>query len=177
MRQNVAALERALADIELTSSAYALAFPPDEIDEALSADVVYVGLEVDRVRALAAETEWDAFRLVWDTNEWAIGPIETEIEETTALAEASAVVAAYAEEVEELPNRLVLQQVARWLTKTPPISPVTDDFVAFVFEEGFGEELIDSLEAAATPDVAAALRGKRLLPRSSDELDGAPRFW
>lgn len=177
VRHNVAALELALADVELTSSAYALALPPDDFGEVLSADVVYVGLEADRVRALAQETEWNAFRLVWDTNEWAIGPLMTEIEETAALAEASAVVVAYAEEIEEIPNRLVLREVARQLTQAPPISPVTDDFVAFLFEEGFNEELIDSLEASATPSAAAALRAKGLLPRSSDELDGAPRFW
>lgn len=143
----------------------------------LTADVVYVGLEADRAHGLAGEREWDAFRRTWDTNEWAIGPLETEIEETAALADASAVIVAYAEEVGELPNRLVLQQVARLLTETPPISPVTADFVAFLFEEGFGEELIASLTAAATPAVAATLRGKRLLPQNAEELDGAPRFW
>lgn len=175
---NMLAIRRALEQLgTLSSPAYAVGLEADDLDEVLTADVIFVGVDVDRQRALAQESQWNAFRQTWDTNQFATGPIMTVVEETAEFSAAREVLVDYAESHDQIANRLVLNHLARLLTESPPVSPRTEDFVAYLFEEGFSDDLIASLNAAATSEVAAARRAKHLLPESDGDLEGAPRFW
>ena len=116
-----------------------------------------------------------AFQTVWNANTYAIdlmSPVPDLRAEPDFLEAELKVVAFLAGRDVLDPARWILDRVARELTLTPPIGPVTDDFVAFVLDEEFDEDLVSSLKAAAPPTVASALREKRLLPDDPTELEG-----
>ncbi len=150
--------------------------PPSEDDDDLAVGAVLIGLVSDRERALANGGPYEAFRDVWDV--WRFTrEAEAAVEETSAWRAASELLAAHFEPREEIANRVVLAAVARVLTERPPLSPVTDDFLAYAFEEDFGEDLLESLRAAAPERVARLLRERRLLPGSIEEYEDARHSW
>ena len=66
--------------------------------------------------------------------------------------------------------RLVLDHVAREVGGASLSLPRTDDFLVFVLDVDFGDQLIASLRFAAPPGVAEKLEAQGLLPGSADEL-------
>jgi hypothetical protein len=147
-----------------------------EQDSAEVVDVaaIYLGLESDRQRVLAAAARpVDVFCAVWNPMEYADGerwPEPSLRDDATFVAVEERLVAALHEAGVEEPGRLVLNEVARRLTESPAVSPVTGDYLVFVMRHDCDERLLENLRAAASPVVAARLREQGLLPDSIDDL-------
>jgi hypothetical protein len=152
-----------------------------EQDSAEVVDVaaVYVGVESDRQRVLAAAVgPVQVFTSVWNPMEYADGerlPQPNLRDDATFVAVEERLVAALHEAGIEEPGRLVLNEVARRLTESPAISPVTGDYLVFVMDYYFDERLLENLRAAASSVVAARLREQGLLPDSIDDLTESTR--
>ncbi len=69
----------------------------------------------------------------------------------------------------------MLNRIARRVGERPPPWPVTDDFAVFCLDEGFGDELLENLPFSASPDAAARLAERGLLPADVRALPGFPR--
>ena len=67
------------------------------------------------------------------------------------------------------PTEFVLRRVTVALAQDPGVSPRTDDFVVFLFDEDFGPELRRNIELGASPGALAQLVGKGLLPEENDD--------
>lgn len=172
---NVAAVERALAHKQLDEPAYALGMPPSQEDGDLAAGPLLIGVTSVRERALAQDSAYQAFRDAWDV--WRFTrEAEATVEETSVWQEASELIAGHFADRDEIANRVVLSAVGRALTERPPLSPVTDDFLVYAFDEDYGEDLLVNLHAAAPERVARLLRARGLLPDSIDEYEDARMF-
>jgi hypothetical protein len=68
------------------------------------------------------------------------------------------------------PASWLLEEAAAVLTRTPPLQPVTDDFVCWVLAEG--TDLVESLKWIAPDDVQRKLAAKQLLPDEPRDLEG-----
>jgi hypothetical protein len=174
VERNVEAISAPLRKLQIEAPAYAACLWPSQEDE-LNAYPVSVGLEPDRQRARRSLTPSEAFRTVWNPNTYAIDGVDPEpdLRADPDFIAAEAQVGAALDEREILdPPRWILNRVARRLTESPALSPVTDDFVAFVLDHDFDDDLLESLRESATPAVAQALRAKQLLPRNVMALEG-----
>jgi hypothetical protein len=178
-------IERAVSNVRERFSAcgatelvYAAAlFSPDP--EALFASEITLGLERDRVAALASPTSYDAFWRTWNAWEFArSGRDEPSLYDDPEFLAAQQAVweprGAAWDALGEEPQRYVLNRIAARVTAQHPLPSVTDDFVVYAFAEGFGEELIANITFSAGPDIANRLRAKGLLPADPNSLPGRP---
>jgi hypothetical protein len=62
------------------------------------------------------------------------------------------------------PIELGLNRVALALSNPPIVEPRTADFVTFVFNEDFGDQLRNNIEFAANKEALSELEAKGLLP-------------
>jgi hypothetical protein len=177
VKRDVDAVRAALAGVTLAEPAFAtcLHYSPDSAD-LLDPAAVYVGVESDRERALAAGRALEAFCSVWNPMEYTgaeVSPEPSLRDDASFVALEERLVAALHHAGVDEPARFVLAQVARRLTESPAFEPVTEDHVTFVMDREFGDELLESLRGVAPPAVAARLRERGLLPDSVDDLTEA----
>jgi hypothetical protein len=177
VQRDVSAVREALAAVALTEPAFATCLhysrdSPDLLDPA----AVYVGVESDRERALGVDGALERFCSVWNPMEYTgaeVSPEPSLRDDESYVAREKRLVGALHEAGIDEPARCVLEEVARRLTESPAIQPVTQDHVAFVMDPDFGDDLVESLRGTAPPDVAARLRERGLLPESVDDLTDA----
>jgi hypothetical protein len=177
VKRDVDAVRAALAGVALLEPAFAtcLHYSPDSAD-LLDPAAVYVGVESDRERALAAGGALEALCSVWNPMEYTgaeVSPDPSLRDDASFVSLEERLVAALHHAGIDEPARCVLEEVARRLTESPAIQPVTEDHVAFVMDPDFSDELLESLHGVAPPAVAARLRERGLLPDSVDDLTKA----
>jgi hypothetical protein len=168
-------LQQRLAHVLLPSPAYAVAL---EGDAEIYPLAVSVGLEPLRVQALSSYPPVIAFAVVWTSDEWELREELVNGDEIAALASAAKADLQTPEVTDGMgAEGYVLGKVARRITLSPPLSPVTDDFLAFVSFPGEADDLtLEHLHYAAPAHVATRLRAKGLLPDDMGTLSGA-REW
>lgn len=160
-----AAVAAALTRVRLPAPAYAVGLwgnGEDDLDPA----AICVGLEPDRVAALAGGTPDRPVRRIWNVSEYAIElrpEPDLRDDEAFVTAEREALEALYAADVWD-PQEWVYNRIARLVAARRPLAPVTDDFVVFAFAEGFGRELLENLRFSGGAAVAI-LAARNLLPR------------
>jgi hypothetical protein len=158
--------------VEPASPAFALClFPSDEPSELAPVNIA-LGLESDRERALGRGTWLDAFDDVWNPTRYAyisLDEFDDPHGEPGFDSAASALVAWLAQAGVGDPATWLLEELAAELTRTPPLAPVTDDFVCWVFAQG--RELIESLEWILPTETRAKLAAKRLIVDDPDQLE------
>ena len=162
----------ALDGLELTSPAFALClFRSDDPEELVPANIA-LGVEADRGRALENASISDAFDDVWNPTLYSYISLDDFADPSAEpeFAGARATILRWLRATRFAdPARWVLEEMAAVLTRDPPVEPVTDDFVCWVFAQGL--ELAESLRWIAPADVLEKLAAKRLL----DDPDEASR--
>ena len=162
----------AVEGVEPTSPAFALClFPSDEPSELAPVNIA-LGLEGDRARALGRGTWLEAFDDVWNPTRYAyisLDEFDDPRGEPEFDAAASALVSWLGEAGVGDPATWLLEELAAELTRRPPLGPVTDDFVCWVFAQG--RDLIASLKWILPDETQAKLAAKRLLVDDPDQLE------
>jgi hypothetical protein len=174
IERNISSITRALR-VRVDSPAFALClFASDEPE--LYAAYLALGLEEDRAELTANSTPWDAAVEVWNGGNYTYDGLEVpDPRSETAFLEAEARLNRWLADAEvPEPSRWAMEEVAFRLTRRPPVSPVTDDFVAYAFEQG--DDLTASLRWIVPPETQALLERKRLLVDDVDALPGAPDY-
>jgi hypothetical protein len=144
--------------------------------EELDPGVPCIGLEPDREMALREQTPYEAFNRVWNVSDYALHttPVpDLRFDPEFAASEERARETLRARGVWD-PQRYLLNRIARRLAERPPPWRVTDDFVVFCFDEGFGDELLENLRFSASAEAAARLTDRGLLPADVRALRGFP---
>jgi hypothetical protein len=157
----------------LAAPAFALClFSPQE-SYPLAPDNIALGLETDRERERANHTPFDALIEVWNPTNYEY-MVLNEFDDPAGEPEFDAASAEVIEWADEAripdPASWLLEELAAVLTRTPPIRPVTDDFVCWVFEQG--RPLDESLRWIAPDDVQRKLAAKQLLVDDPTTLEG-----
>jgi hypothetical protein len=155
-------IRRELATVNLPSPAYAVAL---DASDGVYPVMVSIGLEEDRAQALSSTPADVRFDVVFDAYAFPIMKDLEEDPETAALVKAAQSSWQAPEQTDGMGiEGYVLAGVARRLTLEPPLSPVTEDFVAFVFFPGADELIYDHLVYSTPPEVLEQLRAKGVLP-------------
>jgi len=162
----------AIEGLEPASPAFALClFPSDEPTELAPVNIA-LGLESDRERALARGTWLEAFDDVWNPTRYAYISLD-EFADPHGEPEFDAAAAALGSWLADNgvgdPATWLLEELAAQLTRTPPITPVTEDFVCWVFAQG--RDLLESLDWILPDETRAKLAAKRLIVDDPDQLE------
>lgn len=174
IERNVACISEALR-VRVDAPAFALClFASDEPE--LCAAYLALGLEPDREEIVAEGTPWEAAVEVWNGSNYTYDGLEVPDprSEPDFLAAEERINEWLAADGVPEPSRWAMEEIAFRLTRNPPISPATDDFVAYAFEQG--DELTASLRWIAPPETQDLLGRKRLLVDDFDSLPGAPDY-
>jgi hypothetical protein len=167
----------AVRGVELLSPAFALClFPSDDANELAPVNIA-LGLETDRERGRSGATPFDAFDDVWNPTRYtyiALNEFDDPPGEPDFDAASSALVSWLSGERVGDPATWLLEELAAKLTRTPPVAPVTDDFVCWVFAQG--DRLMESLNWILPEATRAKLAGKQLLVDDPDQLEGVERW-
>jgi hypothetical protein len=160
------AVTAALARVRPPAPAYAVGlWGSGEAD--LDPAVICIGLEPDRVAALAGATPDPPRRRIWNVSEYAMeARVEPDLrdDESFLAAEQEALATLHAADIWD-PQRWIFNRIARAVAVRRPLAPVTDDFVVFAFDDGFGRELLENLRFSGGTAVAL-LEERSLLPRT-----------
>jgi hypothetical protein len=177
VQRNAEAISHAVSGLALDDAVHAICIWPSEDPADLVAYEVDVGLERDRQRALEELSPYEAFVCIWNGSDYAFHDVwsERDLRDSPGFDEAESRVVSELSRAGVLdPSRWVMNRVARRLSEGRPVRPVTDDFVAFVLNSGFSDELLENLRESSPPDVRRELRAKGLLPTDVTELAGFP---
>jgi hypothetical protein len=157
----------------LAAPAFALCLFPDQEAKDLAPAGIALGLETDRERARAKHTAFDALIEVWNPTNYKFISLD-EFDDPAGEPEFDAASARVIEWACDArvpdPASWLLEEVAAVLTRTPPLGPVTDDFVCWVFAEG--RFLYESLRWIAPDHVQRKLAAKQLLVDDPNMLEG-----
>ena len=174
---NAASVGRALQGVEVPSPAFALCLGTSEDPEDLYPYVVSLGLEADRESIGRSGSPWVVWVETWNPAHYSYSELKAEDPPLDPrLLTAAKELLPWLTEVDVLDYaRWVLEETAAWLTRHPPVTPVTNDFVVFPSEQG--EDLMPSLRWIAPPEVQVQLEEKQLLVDNFNNLEGAPEQW
>jgi hypothetical protein len=162
------ALEQVLqrvARLTVAEPAYAVGLAASPGNESLAVEVVAVAIERDRTKWVGEVDPGEAVFQSWN-------PYEFSIQEPPGLwartsdAFAAAEADAHAELIErgiEDPQRYVYNRVAAKLDPARLEFPVTEDFIAFVFDGPDHLETHENIRFSASPEALSLLKSKRLL--------------
>jgi hypothetical protein len=164
---------QALEGITPAAPAFALCLFPNQKAYPLAPDNIALGLETDRERERAHRSPFNAFVEVWNPTNYEYISLD-EFDDPYGEPEWDAASASVIEWAREArvgdPASWLLEEAAAVLTRTPPLQPVTDDFVCWVFAEG--TDLVESLKWIAPDDVQRKLAAKQFLPDEPRDLEG-----
>jgi hypothetical protein len=164
---NLRIITSTLRTIKVPSPSYAVGLWSEDPD-LLAPTVVAVGLEVTRSAILRAHSPAEAREQVWNVADFALDALpEPRSDPGFVEHKADAREGLEREGIWD-PARYVLNRVAKELGRDPPIAPVTADFVVFVFDEDFADELRHNIEYSASDLALAELDRMQLLPEFSD---------
>jgi hypothetical protein len=174
---NAASVCSALQGVDISSPAFALCLGTSENPEDLYPYVVSLGLDADRDAIGRRGSPWVVWVETWNPSNYTYSELEAEDPpQDPRVADVAEKLVPWLTEVDVLDYaRWALEETAAWLTRNPPVTPVTDDFVAFPSEQG--EDLMPSLRWIAPPVVQRQLEEKRLLLDDFNNLEGAPERW
>lgn len=174
-RLNAEAAVSALRETDLPADPlYAVCLWLPEDPMRLDAYLISAATEADRRELLASRSPYRAFHAIWNPMEHAVEEIDCrDLRSCARFVEAVGVLASELKGRGVLdPARWALNRVARRLARSDLPVPVTPDFVAFVLDDQFSEDLLESLWFAAPPEGAESLRQQSLLPADLKELKG-----
>jgi len=163
----VAAIEQAVRDalreVKPKAAVRALCLYPGQED--LFPAAVFVGLESDRRKAFATSTSEGVFATIWNPETFTGGDWPVDVgPHGDALEDAGARVARGLRDAGTSdPVRWVLCRVARDLGSEGWPWPVTDDFVVYLLDDQFGEDLTENLRFSASSHALEILTTKGLL--------------
>jgi hypothetical protein len=156
---------RRLAQLTVAEPAYAVGLAASPGNESLAVEVVAVAIDRDRSKWVGQVDPGEAVFQSWNPYEFSIqerlGPWER-----TSEAFAAAEAEAHAELIErgiEDPQRYVYKRVAAKLDPARLEFPVTEDFIAFVFDGPDHLETAENIRFSAPPRALAILKSKNLL--------------
>jgi hypothetical protein len=166
----------AVRGVELPSPAFALCLFPSDDPEELAPVNIALGLETDRERALRGPTPFAVFDDFWNPTLYAyisLDEFDDPRGEPDFDAASSALVSWLSAERVGDPATWLLEELAATLTRTPPVAPVVDDFVCWVFAQG--DRLMESLKWILPEETQAKLAAKQLLVDDPEQLEDMER--
>lgn len=140
-----------------------------EDPEAIAVDLLSAGSLDVRNAAASEALAQERFRRAWDPHRFEIvGLAVVPLAEFEGFPRAEArILAAAAEAGVEDAGYWALNEALARLNERPPANAAPEGFVAYVFDDQFGEDLVRNIEVAGRPQVIAALRGDGLLPEGA----------
>ena len=179
---NIDLVTRAVSSITVPSPAYALGLWSED-PELIAPTVVCIGLDSSRDVMLSGPDRRSGRTQVWNVSDYDLDAILEPDPRTSpefASLEPLVWMRLRAAEVVD-PTEFVLNRVALRLSMAPIDEPRTSDFVAFAFNEDFGDQLRDNVEFAASKEAIAELerraccqQGSRLLQRTNGHWTTRP---
>lgn len=161
----------ALADESIPFKVASLAFWPDQTGDGLAPDVVSVGSLRDREVALEAPSGHERFRLAWTPEEMAVPGVDLgDFSSISGFSEAEARLMETLDGEVEDPSLWALSHALADLSLRPPLAVESEHFIAYAFDDQFGDDLVDSLRASCPSSLVASLRRQGLLPDSIEEI-------
>ena len=158
-------VHRRLALLTVTEPAYAVGLTASPGNESLAVETIAVAIEQDRTKWVDQIDAGEAVFQSWNPHEFSVqeplGPWTTPGDDF-ATAEAR-VQATLLERGIENPQRFVYNRVAAKLDPTHLTFPVTEDFIAFVFDGPDHLETAENIQFSASPQAVALLARKGLL--------------
>jgi hypothetical protein len=130
-------------------------------DEPVEIATMTLARAADRTAALADVDLDDGWPEAWNPV-WCREEDEILLPQPATPATPAALLAALEDRVLD-PKRWIAMRVARYLNVDPPPVPATDDFVVFVLNDEFGDDLIDELRFVAPPETYTLLRERGLI--------------
>lgn len=156
---------RRLAHLTVAEPAYAVGLAASPGNESLAVEVVAVAIARDRSKWVGQVDPGEAVFQSWNPHEFSIqepvGPWPT-TSEAFAAAEAEARAELFERGIED-PQRYVYNRVAAKLDPARLEFPVTEDFIAFVFDGPDHLETDENMRFSASPEALSLLKSKRLL--------------
>jgi hypothetical protein len=154
-----------LASLTVAEPAYAVGLAASPGNESLAVEVVAVAIERDRTKWVGQVGPGEAVFQSWNPHEFSIQE-RAGAWPTTSEAFASAEAEACAELSErgiEDPQRYVYNRVAAKLDPARLMFPVTEDFIAFVFDGPDHLETAENIRFSGSPKALSLLKSKGLL--------------
>lgn len=174
VRLNVEAVRDALTRVESASPAFALCLWTSDDPDHLAPTDISLGLDSEREAMVAALSPSDAFDDVWNGTLYGHDSLALD-DPTSRFGDAATEVRDWLTRVDVADaGRWVLEETAAYLTRNPPPLPVTDDFVAYVFDQGV--DLVAGLRWIVPPEKQDLLEQKRLLVDDPDTLPGSADY-
>lgn len=142
-----------------------------EDPEAIAVDLLSAGSLGVRNAAAGEALASERFRRAWDPHCFEIVGVElVPLAEFEGFPRAEArILAAAAEAGVEDAGYWALNEALVHLNERPPANAAPDGFIAYVFDDQFGEDLVRNIEVAGQPKVIAALRDDGLLPGGASD--------
>jgi hypothetical protein len=154
-----------LTSLTVTEPAYAVGFAASPGNDSLAVEVVAVAIERDRTKWVDQVDVDEAVFQSWNPYEFSVqeppGPWTTPGEDFAA-TEAEVQTELLDRGIDN-PQRFVYNRVATKLDPTRLKFPVTEDFIAFVFDGPDHRETAENMQFSASPRALALLARKGLL--------------
>jgi hypothetical protein len=158
-------VRRRLASLTVSEPAYAVGLAASPGNDSLAVEIVAVAIERDRTKWIDQVDAGEAVFQSWNPHEFSVqeppGPW-TSPGDAFATAEAEVQEKLFERGIDN-PQRFVYNRVAAKLDPTRLTFPVTEDFIAFVFDGPDHLETAENIQFSASPQALALLAREGLL--------------